>query len=173
MRISKNTNQFSIRPIQCIFFFAAVIVGIGCFIWASITSGNQAELYSDQTALYHLLSTVTADEVDEAVATNWVGDQKEKVFLADISLDQLVSLLHSISKNEITDGNGFPASGEISVFLKVETQEYLLVFADEIIYFRFDEETASLYGNRQWQTKNAELSAFLIDLFADNEKTNN
>lgn len=147
-----------------------VMLTLGMLVcWAA----EYNDMRMEQTKLHGWTSTLTPEEIRLHGATEWVTGAQNKVKLDADGLAEFTAVLNAVPREAIIERHNFAGVGDITFSLRcdrdadLQREEYVLKYQDGIVYFMFDSETATLYGDRDWKIDDDGLENYLRGLFPE------
>ena len=121
---------------------------------------QNASLQKDKAALCDWLGEMRVVSTD---ANDWYTGRK--ITLSDEQSDALLDALQGLSTESFSTGDGLGGTGDAAVFFRTaDGEELLLKQSGNTVHFTFDEETAALFGERNFQTDDGALLDAFFDL---------
>lgn len=131
------------------------------------------DMRMEQAKLHGWTRTLAPEEITLQGATEWVTGERHKVKLDAAGLEAFTAVLHAVPREAITERHNFAGTGDITFSVRcdrdadLQREEYVLKYKDGTVYFLFDSETATLYGDRDWKIDDDGLETYLRGLFPE------
>ena len=121
---------------------------------------QNASLQKDKAALCDWLGEM---RVVSAGANDWYAGGK--IVLSEEDVAAFADALQGLSPESLSEGEGLPSTGDISVSFRLAGNEDLVLKQQgNTVYFMFDTDTAIRFGDRRFQTDDGALLDAFFDL---------
>lgn len=121
---------------------------------------QNASLQKDKAALCDWLGEMS---VVSAGANDWYAGGK--IVLSEEDVAAFADALQGLSPESLSEGEGLPSTGDISVSFRLAGNEDLVLKQQgNTVYFMFDTDTAMRFGDRRFQTDDGALLDAFFDL---------
>lgn len=143
--------------------YRAWLLGLAAVLLAALLalfSFRAAEQQADKEALCDWLGEM---RVVSAGANDWYAGGK--IVLSEEDVAAFADALQGLSPESLSEGEGLPSTGDISVSFRLAGNEDLVLKQQgNTVYFMFDTDTAMRFGDRRFQTDDGALLDAFFDL---------
>ena len=143
--------------------YRAWLLGLAAVLLAALLalfSFRAAEQQADKEALCDWLGEM---RVVSAGANDWYAGGR--IVLSEEDVAAFADALQGLSPESLSEGEGLPSTGDISVsFRTVGNEDLVLKQQGNTVYFMFDTDTAMRFGDRRFQTDDGALLDAFFDL---------
>lgn len=166
------------------FLLIALVVFPLVFLYNAFKSGKLSRAKYNFLRLVLLLAVIAVFALqnaslqkDKAALCDWLGEMRVvsagandwyaggKIVLSEEDVAAFADALQGLSPESLSEGEGLPSTGDISVSFRLAGNEDLVLKQQgNTVYFMFDTDTAMRFGERNFQTDDGALLDAFFDL---------